>query len=646
MQAPAHPYALPQGTRLLNGKYAVGTVLGQGGFSLTYKGGDMQLRRYVAIKEYFPTGAVRHVGQVYLTDTAAFGKGKTAFLEEASVLARFSHPNIVRVLDRFEENSTVYVVLEFLEGQTLGQRLRDGKLMDEWEAVMLGIKLSEALEAIHGAGILHRDIKPDNIILTNDGRSVLIDFGTARAFDSGSAPMTQVLTAGYAPLEQYAANAPQGPQTDIYALAATLYHALGGEPPVAATDRALDIPLVPLKSRVARLSPMVSNAIGCGLNLDMAARPVSARQFIDMLQGRVPARVVDGVNRAGTASTATTPTTPPPAAPAPVHYAPPPVAVGVPGVVAPPPVIKGAVGGNPELSAGLDFMKLKRHTLAVNSLSFAPDGTTFASAGQDRNIQLWNVADATPGNSIQTHSGGVTCIAYSPDGAFIVAGTVEGVIFFVNPATRQQGPLMRDAMGQVFSISFCPTKRIFACGTEGEWSVRDGNTGQVLARTKGPCPALAFSPDGSYLAVSGGRGMVQLVSSETGGSLGQIQAHQDDLEQLSFSPDGALMATGGVDGFVRVWQVSNGQMMWEQQPFILPAMGLSWSPDGKFLATAHRDSVYIWSRDGFLWRGFTNHIDRVRDVEFAPRPTAPYDYILASCSRDRTVELCRISAPS
>ncbi|MBI5812913.1 MAG: protein kinase, partial [Meiothermus silvanus] len=162
--APAHNLA--QGTRLKGGQYTLGKVLGQGGFGITYLGADTRRQQPVAIKELFPEGAVRRASRV-IPPTSLAGNGfletMKRFEDEARLLARFNHPGIVKVFDVFEENGTAYLVMEFLRGQTLGKRLEQVGKLSAGEVQAIAVKLADALEVVHKAGLLHRDIKPDNV---------------------------------------------------------------------------------------------------------------------------------------------------------------------------------------------------------------------------------------------------------------------------------------------------------------------------------------------------------------------------------------------------------------------------------------------------------------------------------------------------
>lgn len=284
---------LPRGTRLAGGRYSIGGVLGKGGFGLTYHGADTILKRPVAIKELFPKGSTRRTTLLVPPDslgTEAFIAARRLFLEEAATLQKFSHPGIVRVWDVFEDNGTAYLVMEYLSGHTLlGRFAQFGKLSSS-EVMGLTEQLLESLETLHSAGLLHRDIKPDNIFLTVDGRTVLIDFGAARSYQlaQGRFEARITLTHGYAPPEQYTARTEFGPYTDLYALGATLYHALSGVKPPSATDRKDGKELAPLPPGIPKA--LHESVLSC-LSLNPKDRPQNVAHLAQLLKGSSAATI-------------------------------------------------------------------------------------------------------------------------------------------------------------------------------------------------------------------------------------------------------------------------------------------------------------------------------------------------------------------
>ncbi|WP_233144146.1 serine/threonine protein kinase [Lottiidibacillus patelloidae] len=242
---PESPQHLVPGT-VLQEKYIVGRVLGQGGFGITYLGWDLHLDMKLAIKEYMPKDfATRSAGEEEVTFytgyvKSQFNSGMDKFLEEAKIIAKYNnHPGIVSVRDFFKANGTAYLVMYYLEGVDLKNYLSQfgGKLpFDQALAIMTPVM--DALATVHKDGILHRDISPDNIYITMQGEVKLLDFGAARhAMNNNNKSMSVILKPGYAPEEQYRSRGNQGPWTDIYGLAATFYRVLTGNVPPESLDR-------------------------------------------------------------------------------------------------------------------------------------------------------------------------------------------------------------------------------------------------------------------------------------------------------------------------------------------------------------------------------------------------------------------------
>ena len=233
--------ALAPGTRL--DELEIERVLGAGGFGVTYLARDVSLDAWRAVKEYLPRDWGTRLGDGTIgprtgADAEDYQWGLTRFLDEARVLAKFDHPHLVRVHRVFEAQGTAYMVTEYVEGQTLSAALQASGPWPERQVRELLEVLTDGLSAVHGAGLLHRDIKPGNVMVRGDGTPVLIDFGSARqAMGRQSRSVTAVLTPGYAPIEQYSPRGHQGPWTDIYALGALAYEALSGQVPEDATER-------------------------------------------------------------------------------------------------------------------------------------------------------------------------------------------------------------------------------------------------------------------------------------------------------------------------------------------------------------------------------------------------------------------------
>ena len=279
---------LPEGA-VLHGTYEIEQKLGAGGYGVTYRARHVYLSRQLAIKEFFPKFAARDretqelqpvSGSVTVGD---FRRGIQQFFGEAERLAAFEHNNIVRVHDVFKENNTAYMVMDYERGKTLGDLLKECGTLPEEALLAILSPLLDGLKVLHDGGILHRDLAPDNIFIRKDGAPVLLDFGAAREAGGGqSKSVTAIVKHGYSPLEQYTSRGGkirQGPFTDIYALSATLYHAMTGEQLEDSTTRLTNIhhedesaDLILLDS-VEGYSPEFVNAVREGLAIKADDRP-------------------------------------------------------------------------------------------------------------------------------------------------------------------------------------------------------------------------------------------------------------------------------------------------------------------------------------------------------------------------------------
>jgi serine/threonine protein kinase len=273
---------------LLQDKYLIGKVLGQGGFGITYLAWDVFLERKLAIKEYFPRDLVfRESGSCSVsihtgTQSEQYIYGLSKFLAEAKNLARFEgHPNIVSVRDYFEANTTAYMVMNYLEGATLGYFLehRNSALSCN-ETLAIINPVLDALRTVHEAGLLHRDVSPDNIMITSSKRVLLLDFGAARhAIGEKGKKFSVIVKPGYAPEEQYRSNGIQGPWTDIYAVAATFYHAATGIMPPESLNRLVEDTLIPPSRLKVDMSHAVESALMKALSVAAASRYQTVVEF-------------------------------------------------------------------------------------------------------------------------------------------------------------------------------------------------------------------------------------------------------------------------------------------------------------------------------------------------------------------------------
>ncbi len=274
-------HALKEGYMLL--EYRIEKLLGEGGFGLTYLAFDTNLEKLVAIKEYMPREhAVRKDDSQILASSESSEKvynwGLNAFLNEAKTLAKYEDTNIVRIYRFFKKNGTAYIVMEYCEGGCLIDRISKTKSMNEQVLMRIMNSIVNGLQLVHNDGILHRDIKPDNIMFRNDDTPVLIDFGAARqAIGTKSRKVTTIITPGYAPLEQYSSNGTIGPWSDIYSLAAVSYLCITGKRPPDIMNRLHEDTIKKLGER-SNSSPFLKS-IDEGLQLQIEDRPQSLSEW-------------------------------------------------------------------------------------------------------------------------------------------------------------------------------------------------------------------------------------------------------------------------------------------------------------------------------------------------------------------------------
>lgn len=293
----ARQTALAEGTRL--SEYRIDSLLGVGGFGLTYLATDCNLNLKVAVKEYLPSGiAERRDGTtVQPVDGEAaetFRWGRERFVEESRTLASFRHPSIVRVMRFFEANETAYMVMEYVEGEALSDWMATRRPPSQAALESIVLPLLDGLEIVHKAGFLHRDIKPGNIFMRADGSPVLLDFGSARQ-TQGRSELTAIVSPGWAPFEQYHGAGHQGPWSDLYAIGGVLYWAITGEKPADAASRQRADPMAPAAraAPAGAYTPAFLDAVDWALRVHEAERPQSVAEFRARLGGaRADAKTV------------------------------------------------------------------------------------------------------------------------------------------------------------------------------------------------------------------------------------------------------------------------------------------------------------------------------------------------------------------
>jgi serine/threonine-protein kinase len=268
--------------QILQNRYRIASLLGQGGMGAVYKAWDVRLNVPVALKEMIPQPGLDH---------QTLSELRRQFQQEAHVLARLSHPYLVRVTDFFEESGNAYLVMDFVEGESLAERIEREGALAEGPVLEWAYQLLDALGYCHGQGIIHRDIKPQNVIIRFDGRAVLVDFGLVKLWDPNDphtrTAMRGVGTPEYAPPEQYDTQMGHtDPRSDVYSLGATLYHALTGQSPPTATMRIANPGLFqPPRTLTPRISPTTEATVLRATELAFGSRFATTQEMAASLRG-------------------------------------------------------------------------------------------------------------------------------------------------------------------------------------------------------------------------------------------------------------------------------------------------------------------------------------------------------------------------
>ena len=595
---------------VLKQRYQILGRAGQGGMGTVYRAVDTQLGdRVVAIKELQPTG------QSQQEDAEA----AAGFKREAIMLARLSHPSLPSIHDHFFEDGRWYLVMDYIAGETLEDRLQHaaGQGLPVAEVIRIGRQLCAVLDYLHSQQppIIFRDLKPSNIMLTPDGRVYLIDFGIARFFKPGQPGDTEHLgTHGYAAPEQYSTSRTQtGARTDLYGLGATLHHALTGLDPSTHPFQ-----FAPVRSRCPQAPLALESLIARLVRNDESQRPASAAEVRGELE-RIAAtmRVASGSVAAGQPSWHSAPAlSPAPAgvrrptgSPAlgrppsrpittPSRSAPIPRSLAVPRshasrwssarpdpavvilaallmaiifglciwgtawlghslqVLFSPPVVANLTGRTaPAVDAPL--YTYRRHARSVVAVAWSPDGRRIASGSVDGTVRVWDAF--TGSHTVVYHGQGaaVTAVAWSPDGARIASAGSDGVIHVWETATR------RDLLTYI------------------------GHTAAVTA--------LAWSPGGARIASGSRDATVRVWDAATGRTLLVYGGHTGGVNAVAWSPDGARIASGSNDRTVQVWDATTGGALATYTGHADIVWTVAWSPDGTRVASGSRDgAIQVW----------------------------------------------------
>jgi WD40 repeat protein len=576
--------------------YRIIGILGYGGSGALYEAENSQGER-VALKETFEPGGLRRF--------TAHDKGAT--------LSTLQHPHLPRYQESFEFRKNSYLAMELVSGQNLYQRLSQQQgALAEAEVLAYALQVCDALVYLHSQSppIFHRDIKPANLRLQADGTIKLVDLGTFRLGGNPIRTLRRAATPAYAPLELWgdAIDA----RSDIYSLAATLYHLLTGQPPLPATFRLTTSPdpLQVPSALNASLSPHVTESLMIALSLLPDKRFQDMTAFKDALTGQQPVQPPE----------VKTPTKPFKAPPAPAAPATP-----------------------PQPTLNLSHLHELEIGKVVYGIAFSPDSQTLAVSGAGKEIELWDITSQQKSIEWPAHSGIlVKDIAFSPDGTRLASGGDDNIIRVWDVANQQELHRLQGHTNWISSVSFSlDGSRIGSSSFDKTVRVWDAVQGQEIyvEQTEHTIQDVAFSPDGRLLAQASYNKDVDLHDLINQQALPSLQGHEEVVTSVAFNHDGSRLVSGSWDDSIRLWDMTTDQEIHKLTGHSDQVTSVAISPDGKLIASGSYDeTLRLWDlATGSELHVLTEHKAALNCLAFSPDGK-----LLASGSVDETVQLWQI----
>jgi WD40 repeat protein len=569
--------------RLIHGRYRLVRQLGVGGFGAVYQAEDTTLgNRLVAVKEMSPRGLSPEEAK----------EATDAFQQEALLLAGLAHPSLPRIYERFEEEGRWYLVMDFIEGETLEVYLdKQGGTLPVKEALGLALQLTEVLSYLHSRQppIIFRDLKPSNIIRSADGQVTLVDFGIARFFKPGQSKDTIAFgSPGYAAPEQYG-KAQTTPRSDIFSLGAVLHQMLTGIDPSEKPFRFAPLTM----PRPAGLSGL----IGLMVKMDESKRPrsmeVIKRELTALLDVPSTSWRDDELSLTGASIsppgtsigswTATGPVV------TPAGYSGPPIQT-LQGSAAPQPTQKKKGKAGCLVGLAVAAFLIWQIVSGVTSHSTATSSTNTDTTLPGSNV----TATATPaGTGITVYS-----VAWSPDGAQVASGGVDGKIALWNATTGALILTLNTEFAEVNMVAWSPNGSLIAAvGNKSElqiWNSNDGTSYATYKIASSGIAALSWSPDNEHIALAGGDSTVRIVD-VLNGSFSLFAQSSHGVNAVAWSPNGQYLAFGGVDWTVQVWDYAQDTVAFTYLGHSGAIDAIAWSPDGTRIASTGGDgTIQVW----------------------------------------------------
>jgi serine/threonine protein kinase len=588
---------LPEGTVLHGGKYRLNSVLGKGGFGITYRAEHRLLNQAVAIKEFFPQRCMERNpdGSVQIQPfwSGVVESSRRRFLEEGRMLYQLREPGAIRCQDLFEENGTAYLVMEYLQGQTLEQlllRSPDHRLPPE-QTGQIFKQLLTALRSLHAQEILHLDIKPDNIWIRENGEALLLDFGSSLRGLANAVP--QVCTPAYAPVELISLDFPTGPWTDIFQLGMVFYVVLLGQMPPTALERlkGRELNFAQLSSEQQALLPTPwRTVLESALGLLPSERPQNVADWLIKIQNPAPAK----------------------------HSAVQATSSPLPQMVLHPIESKGLL-----------------------CLALSPDGREAFVGGQDQRVKRWELAT---GRLLQVLSGPqapLLSLACSDTGQIAAGDSAHELHLWEQPGQPEPSWRFKPDAHQDRITALCfahEGKMLLSGGADKTLICWDSQSLTPLwSQSHFSHWIQALANKGKLLLVGCSNGQIQLLDLESGKLHKTLSGHSSGITALRFVPGKAEAISSSWDKTLRHWDLRTGQTIQIFQGHSLDVTSLDLSPDGSWLISGSWDrSLKSWDLNGNCTAHLQAHSDYVTDVAVIPSHQPGQKHCL-SISKDGTL---------
>ena len=542
------------------GNYRLIRLLGQGGFADVYLGEHIYLNTLAAIK----------VLNARLTADEI-----TQFRNEARTIARLEHPHIVRVLDFDVEDRLPFLVMSYAPNGTLRQRHPKGTRLAAGEVLPYIKQVADALQYAHNDKLIHRDVKPENMLLDRNNQIMLSDFGLAMASYSSSQESPHDVSGTIAYMAPEQTRGKPRPASDQYALGIVAYEWLCGTRPFNGSYQEIAVqqvlnPPQALHEHEPTISPALETVVLKALAKDPLQRFACIQDFADAFEQACQ----------GTQSTIESPQ---PALSAVSHSSQP-----------------ATITPHQENSFSTD----RSPTTMIYAVAWSPNRRHIASGGHDSTVQVWDATTGVTSFIYRGHAAGVTAIAWSPDGHYMASASLDKTVQVWNVDTGQKISSYQGHAGMIYAVAWSPDgKRIASTnggGTDTTVHIWDAATGEKVLTYRGHAywtRAVAWSPDGKFI-VSGSLREVQVWDTTSGSKASSYRGHEGWVRAIAWSPDGTRIASTSEDKAVQIWEVAKGKQIATYRGHTDWVSIVMWSPDGKRIVSASKDnSIQVWSAE-------------------------------------------------